>query len=272
MKISVLGCGWLGFPLAQRLLSHHDEINGSTTTQKKISLLRQNGINPYLINLPDSLSDTSVENFWNSDLYIINIPPGRKNKNVENDFPEVIDQILRKGKVNSVSWIIFASSTSVYNNLSGVTTEDDAAPGKASSATGEALLSSEKLIRGSGINYTILRLGGLYGYGRHPVKYLSGKKRLNGASKAVNLIHQVDCVNIIEEVITQKKKNEIYNLVSDGHPPRKELYQSAAEHFGLPLPEFLPNEDKNYKIVSNKKIKQDLQYRFIYPNPMDHTP
>ncbi len=272
MKISVLGCGWLGFPLAERLVSVHHEVKGSTTTKKKLSLLRQNRIDPYLVKLPDSFDNTSVENFWKSDLYIINIPPGRRNKNVEEVFPAVIEQLIKKGKEHSVSWIIFTSSTSVYSDFGGLTTEKDALYEKASSPSGKALLSAEKLIRDSGIDYTILRLGGLYGYGRHPINYLSGKKDLNGAAKAVNLIHQVDCVNIIEEVITQKKRNEIYNLVSDGHPPRKEFYQSAADHFGLPRPEFLSDNRNDYKIVSNEKIKRDLFYSFRYPNPMDHTP
>ena len=272
MNISVLGCGWLGFPLAQRLHANNYLIKGSTTTPKKLGLLKQNGIDPYLITLPDSFDDSGIDQFWKSDLYVVNIPPGRGSENSDSGYASIISKILEKGQNNEVSWIIFASSTSVYNELGGVTTEEDAQPGKASRPSGEVLLQSEELLIQSGVDYTILRLGGLYGYGRHPVKYLSGKKNLNGAAKTVNLIHQMDCVNIITEIIAQKKRNEIYNLVSDGHPPRKEFYQSAAKHFNLPLPEFKPKEEKNYKIVSNEKVKRDLHYTFRYPNPMDHTP
>jgi nucleoside-diphosphate-sugar epimerase len=272
MKISVLGCGWLGFPLAQRLVSRNFSVKGSTTTQKKLSLLQQNGIESYLVNLPASFDDKSIEPFWESDLLILNIPPGRSDKESLERFPDTIAKLLDKAKDHAISWIIFTSSTSVYKETGGFTTEEDAKPGMATRPSGEILLRSEQLVKDSGIDYTILRLGGLYGYGRHPVNQLSGKKNLNGAARPVNLIHQVDCVNVIMEIILQKKRNEVYNVVSDGHPPRKELYQSAAKHFNLPLPSFLPKEKKEYKIVSNEKLKRDLFYEFSYPNPMDHTP
>lgn len=272
MKISVLGCGWLGFPLAQRLHSLKYSVKGSTTTESKIKTLKQNGIEPCLIHLPDSIEDESIKSFWQSDLLILNIPPGRKNRDVEEIFPTVINKVIDKCRENSVSWIIFTSSTSVYSETGGLTSETDAKPGKAAKPSGEALLKSENLIQKSGIDFTILRLGGLYGYGRHPVKYLSGKKNLNGASKPVNLVHQLDCVNIITEIIIQKKRNEVYNVVADGHPPRKEFYESAARYYNMPLPHFNPKDVKDYKIVSNEKLKNDLFYSFSYPNPMDHTP
>jgi nucleoside-diphosphate-sugar epimerase len=272
MKISVLGCGWLGFPLAQRLVSKTFSVKGSTTTKSKLTLLKQNEIEPYLIKLPDSFKDKAIEPFWESDLLILNIPPGRSNKEALKCYPEIVNKVVEKAKEHTMSWIIFASSTSVYSQTGGLTTEEDAEPGTAARPSGETLLQAEQIVRDSGIDYTILRFGGLYGYGRHPVNYLSGKNNLNGASKPVNLVHQVDCVNIVLEIILQKKRNEIYNVVSDGHPPRKEFYQSAAQHFNLPLPSFLPKEEKDYRIVSNEKVKKDLFYEFSYPNPMDHTP
>lgn len=271
MIISVLGCGWLGFPLAERLLSQEYTVKGSTTTQKKQPVLKQSGIDAYLLDLPDSLSDEKKESFWDCDLLVLNIPPGRKNPDVKKDFPALVEKIIKKAKAHKISWIIFTSSTSVYPTFGGLTTEDDAKPGKAARPSGEALLKSEEIIINSGIDYTILRLGGLYGYDRHPVKQLSGKKNLDGALKPVNLVHQLDCVNIITEVINQKKRNEVYNIVSDGHPPRKEFYQCAAKRFNLPPPAFKEDTNSDYRIVSNEKVKGDLFYEFNYPNPMDHT-
>ncbi|MEX0944931.1 MAG: SDR family oxidoreductase [Balneolaceae bacterium] len=273
MNISILGCGWLGFPLAQRLLSLGYSIKGSTTTQGKVGLLKQNGIESFLIKLPESMDNQDTDPFWNTDTLFLNIPPGIKKKNSGlSDYTNLIQSINDKAQAKDISWIIFASSTSVYGEFGGVTKEEDASLDAALNPSGEALLKSEKIVRKSGADYTILRLGGLYGYGRHPIQYLSGKKKLDGANKPVNLIHQTDCINIITEIILQKKRNEIYNLVSDGHPPRKAFYESAADHFNLPKPTFMKDSDSDYKIVSNKKMKEDLLYSFSYPNPMDHTP
>ena len=53
-KIAILGCGWLGLPLAKKLIESGYTINGSTTRPEKIKTLRDNGIQPFLIKLSDS--------------------------------------------------------------------------------------------------------------------------------------------------------------------------------------------------------------------------
>lgn len=275
MRISVLGCGWLGFPLAQHLVSEGYTVKGSTTTPDKVKLIKQAGIEACLLQLPEDLESDSpeTESFLDTDILFLNIPPSRGREHEPDSYPRLIKRIAHKAVEAGVSWIIFASSTSVYSNNGGLTSEDEAVQGKASRPSGEAVLEAEEVIKFAGTDYTILRFGGLYGYGRHPVKYLSGKRDLNGASKPVNLVHQLDCIRTVNEVISQKKRNEIYNVVSDGHPPRKEFYESAARYFNMPLPHFRKESEKSdYRIVSNAKLKRDLGFEFTYPNPMDHTP
>jgi 3-hydroxyisobutyrate dehydrogenase-like beta-hydroxyacid dehydrogenase len=48
-KISILGCGWLGLPLAKVLVKNGFSVKGSTTTQDKILVLKQLGVDPFLI-------------------------------------------------------------------------------------------------------------------------------------------------------------------------------------------------------------------------------
>ena len=207
MIISVLGCGWLGFPLAERLISHKHTVKGSTTTSKKVKFLKQSGIESYLVDLPESFNDEDAESFWKCDLLILDMPPGRRKSKNDIDFPQIVEGIIEKAKSHQISWIIFTSSTSVYPKFGGITTEEDAKKGETSRPSGEAILNAEEIIIQSGIDYTILRLAGLYGYDRHPIKYLSGKTDLDDALKPVNLVHQLDCVNIICEVVAQKKRN-----------------------------------------------------------------
>jgi UDP-N-acetyl-D-mannosaminuronate dehydrogenase len=55
-QISILGCGWLGLPLAKALLENGFSVNGSTTSVEKLSVLENLGIQPYLIALSPTLS------------------------------------------------------------------------------------------------------------------------------------------------------------------------------------------------------------------------
>ena len=49
MNIAILGCGWLGFPLAIRLLQAGHKVEGSTTSVMKLQELSEEGIGPHLI-------------------------------------------------------------------------------------------------------------------------------------------------------------------------------------------------------------------------------
>jgi len=273
LKISILGCGWLGLPLGIDLLKSGYKVKGSTTTKEKIKILNQADIEPYLISVPDSLNQSENSEFWKSDILFLNLPPGRGKDNVEKTYPDLIKKVIEKISNTQINWVIFASSTSIYPENSGIVNEDDVEEGNFSRPSGEAVFNAEKILQAyNSFDHTILRFGGLYGYDRHPVNYLAGRKKLGDPEKPVNLIHQDDCIRIITEVISQEKKNTVYNAVSDGHPPRRTFYQSAAKHFGLEPPEFLDDVPSSNRVVSNKKLKKELEYKFVYPNPMDHTP
>lgn len=275
MKISILGCGWLGFPLAQTLLRRGHSVRGATTSKEKLEILKSNGIEPFLIRSPDLLNSAKKNAFWQSDLLFLNIPPGRGNRNVVSSYTKAIHAVreqIEQEPGQSIKKVIFASSTSVYPPSEGVYTEKDSVARQTSRPSGSAVLKAEKLLLDSDAFKTIiLRFGGLYGYDRHPVRYLAGKKNLPSPNNPVNLIHQDDCIGIVETILEKDFEPDIYNAVSDGHPPRQTLYQSAAEHYNLEPPSFDADTESVHRVISNKKLKEKLNYSFIYPNPLDHT-
>src|SRR5690554_7816133 len=50
-KISILGAGWLGTPLALRLKENGHLLKVSTTTQEKLSFFEENNIESFLISI-----------------------------------------------------------------------------------------------------------------------------------------------------------------------------------------------------------------------------
>jgi len=258
-------------PLAEHLIHHTFDVKGSTTTKEKLSLLKSAGIKSYLLNVPGDLHSEENQEFWDCDALFINIPPGRKNPDVVKDFPDTMKQMIETVIKNDIPWVIFISSTSVYDEFGGITKEEDTDRNNTTRNTGKALLKAEKMfLNRNQFDTTVIRFGGLYGYGRHPVKYLAGKRNLDKANKPVNLIHQDDCIAIIKRILEMNVRNEIVNAVSDEHPTRESFYTAAAKHYGLPEPRFKKeSEKKEYRIVSNQKLKDRLTYKFIYPNPME---
>ncbi|MGM0587197.1 MAG: SDR family oxidoreductase [Bacteroidota bacterium] len=273
--IAILGCGWLGLPLGHILISRGYPVNGSTTSPGKLTMLEQIGIAPYQFSVEPQLplDPSHVRDFFQVDTLIVNIPPGRGREQLVERHTTQMERVIQNAEQSGVQRTIFISSTSVYPSNGGRMTESDAVPGQAIRASGEALLRVERLWAGSTIDTTVLRMGGLYGPGRHPARYLAGRKNLGKANAPVNLIHLDDCIGLIERCLELRTGDLILNGCSDKHPTRAELYPKACELLNLDPPAFAPDDTpaNQYKTISNEAAKQRLDYDFVYPDPADEN-
>lgn len=266
--ISVLGCGWLGMPLATQLVGHGYRVKGSTTREEKLEQIRQAGITPYLINLaaPD-LDSQQLAEFLETDTLVLNIPPKLRSDGGESYLHQL--RILHKALQQSpVSRVLFVSSTSVYLDLNRVVTEEDTAFTEEQDP-GNMLLQAERLFSESADWVcTVVRFSGLVGGSRQPGRFMAGKKNLPNGDAPVNLIHLDDCMLILQRIMEQEKWGQVYNACADGHPSRREFYQAAALALGLEPPTFADMEETHFKLISSQKLKEDLAYVFTHPDPM----
>lgn len=264
-SVSILGCGWLGLPLAEFLISKGFSVKGSTTTPGKKDILSSNNIEPFLIELNPAIHEKDLQDFFSSEILIINIPPGGSD-NKADYHKHQIESVLNEVKNSSVSKLIFISSTSVYKNANREVTELDQPNPETES--GRALRSVEELIFNTiEFDKTIIRFAGLIDKDRNPVKYFAGAKNISGGNAPVNLIHRKDCIDIIFNILHRNVWNEIFNACSDLHPSKKEFYSAAALKYNLTPPEF-NDKNENYKIVVSEKLKRKLDYKFIFPDPL----
>ena len=264
--ITILGCGWLGLPLAQALVKAGYPVKGSTTKDENLETLRDTGLEPFLVELDPEVNGEDITDFLHSDILIINIPPARRDDIVEyhiEQFSSLIDA-LGQSPVRSV---LFVSSTSVYPSLNREVTEEDAVDPE--SLSGKALLLVEEmLMQESGFQTTVLRFGGLIGYDRNPEHYLTTMKKIVNPDPPMNLIHRDDCVRIISEIIRLQQWGEVFNACSPVHPLRRDYYARAAEAAAIALPPIASSvEPAPYKIVNSDKLASALHYQFLYPDP-----
>ena len=267
--ISILGCGWLGFPLAKQLVTNGHIVKGSTQTAAKLAILHKNGIDPYLIEVQKRIKGTNLSHFFKSGVLLINIPPGRKRRDVARSHPRQIEAIIEKALLHKTKRILFVSSTSVYGNVNRVVTEADEP--RPETASGAALVTAENLLmQRTEFETTIIRFGGLTGENRKAGRFLAGKKDIKNGDAPVNMIHQSDCIGLISQIIAQEKWGHIFNACADEHPTRQEFYIAQAKSQGFEAPHFSQEEALvGFKEVSNYKIKQALSYEFLKPNPLN---
>ncbi|MEO0339140.1 MAG: SDR family oxidoreductase, partial [Bacteroidota bacterium] len=262
--ISIVGAGWLGLPLGVQLVKEGYVVKGSTTRVERLVDLEKSGLQSYHLKVTDKVQylGGNPQDFFNCDLLVVNIPPRRRQENIEEVYPIQIRTILEAAAA-PVSYLIFVGSSSVYGNQNTEVTETSVL--KPETASARALVEAEKMVQQSTIPATILRMGGLAGANRKLGRFLAGKKDLKNAEAPVNLVHLDDCIAVIKAVIEQGKWEEIYNVSTDKHPTRRKLYTQQAEQLGLEAPTFLENGKVEYKLVSNEKVKRELGYQFLWP-------
>ena len=252
-EISLLGCGWLGIPLASSLVKKGFAVKGSTTSSDKLEILKSEGVIPYLIDLNDF--GNNIFEFLNSEVLIISVP----SKNF-NGFKKLIHQI----EISDVKKVVFVSSTSVYDNLNQVVTEE--------TNTNNSILNTiEHLFtENKNIKSTIIRFGGLFGYNRKPGNFIPSNKKMENPEGYINLIHRDDCIRIIEQIVLKNIWDEIFNACADSHPKRRDFYTKENLKLGRKAPLFNENSLNEYKIVSSEKLKSMFNLNFEYSDLMNY--
>jgi nucleoside-diphosphate-sugar epimerase len=263
-QISILGCGWLGFPLAKALVNNKFSVKGSTTSIDKISILQSAGIIPFIVQLEEQKISESVTDFLaNSQILIVNIPPKLRGNSTES-FVDKIATLIPFIEKSTIEKVLFVSSTSVYGEDNGLVTEDTRL--NPDSEGGRQLAIIESLLqKNTHFETTLLRFGGLIGEDRNPVRFLSGRENIENPDAPINLIHQEDCIGIIEKIIELDSWNETFNAVAPFHPSRKEYYTQKAADLNLALPKFVASNTIVGKTILSDKLIKSLQYYFIKP-------
>ena len=271
MTISILGCGWLGFPLATFLLSKNYAVKGSTTTATKLESMNACGIQSYLIDFQADSNfeiDAARKEFFKADVLVINIPPNVRVENDVDNFLKKIMNVTQNAIQQETQKIIFVSSTSVYANNDQIVTEFDMP--RPETFSGKALFEAENYLKSlRNLKVTIVRPSGLIGESRTGANFFLSQNTVFGGKNPVNVIHQKDVIEIIYQIILQNKWNESFNLATDTHPSKEDFYSNQCKKENKNIPNFDNSTPTTYKIISNQKLKLVLEYSLQFPNPLD---
>lgn len=131
-----------------------------------------------------------------------------------------------------------------------------------------------------GTEVVILRVAGIYGPGRLPVKRLQAGTPMIEESAApwTNRIHALDLVSVCLAAMDKGKSQEIYN-VSDGNPGNMaDYFNQVADALGLPRPPVISRREAEQKLsagmlsylnesrrISSQKMLDELGVVLKYP-------
>ena len=268
MQIAVVGCGWLGLPLAISLQESGHDVVATCRSKDKARELSKLGFDSEKFELGDELMHNPLAKLFAAKVLVLNIPVGRKNPETQY-FTKHMQVLLKHAADSQIQNVIFISTTSVYGDNDTIVTEQS--PTHAKTQSGKINLAVEALVRQHFADRcTIIRPAGLVGKERHPANYLAGKTGLVNPDNVVNLVHQYDVVSAIKTVIERDVWGEILHLSALEHPTRAQYYTWAAEKLKLNPPSFV----KGTGVAVGKKIDatrslQVLGLSLKYPSPFD---
>jgi nucleoside-diphosphate-sugar epimerase len=177
----------------------------------------------------------------------------------------------------SLCWAGYLSTTGVYGDARGEWV-DETSPLMPMTARGRRRLAAETAWRSLGLPLHIFRLAGIYGPGRNQlVALIDGTaKRIVREGQVFSRIHVEDIAGVLEASMARPNPGQAYNVCDDEPAPPQDVVAFAAGLLDIPAPPEIAFEDaklspmaKSFyaesKRVANRRIKEELDYRLIYP-------
>ncbi|GGF06569.1 NAD(P)-dependent oxidoreductase [Hymenobacter cavernae] len=253
--------------MAKALVAQGYPVVGSTTTPSQLLTLRDTGIMPFLLRLAPTLTPTDADTLHamltGVDVLILNVPPRRSATGP--DYAALLQPVYEAAETCRIAAVLFVSSTSVYPDEPRPMREQDAV---ATAEANSSMLRAEALFASPQRPWqtTVVRLGGLFGPGRLPGRFLAGRQDVAQPHAPVNLIHLTDCVGLLTSIIRQQAWGYTFNACAAQHPSRAEFYTQAARKLGLAAPAFQQADTAGGKSIDSQLVREKVAYEFQYDN------
>jgi len=269
----VIGCGYLGQRVAQQWRQAGQEVWTLVRTEAHAEALRRAGFRTLLADVTQPASLAALP-ACDTALFSVGDNP-RSGGSRRAVYVDGLANVL-KALPPDVERVIHISSTGVYGQTEGQWI-DESTPCRPRREGGAAFLAAEQLLAGHAwaSRAITLRLAGLYGPGRIPLKadLLAGRPIAVPAHVYLNLIHVDDAATVV--LAAEHARTPALFNVSDGQPVlRRDYYRCLAELLHVAGVAFVdpppgapisPRSDSN-KRIGNARLTAELGVTLQYPS------
>jgi nucleoside-diphosphate-sugar epimerase len=277
MRVLIVGCGFVGLPLAVKLIAQGHHVVGIRRSQSGAAALMSAGVEPFIadISRPEFMRPSGRFD------WVIFTAAARRGDSMEGYRLVYVDgmrRVLAQFATEPPAKFVYTSSTSVYGQQDGSLVKETS-PTEPRSATATVLLEAERLVLAAtkaGIPAVVLRVAGIYGDDRLPLldRVLKNEVRIEGrGTRHLNMIHRDDVVSSILAALRDGRAGECYNVVDNEPVTEIHFYTWLAEALGKWVPPSIPVETDPNRLreavdrkVSNRRLTMELGCQLIYPN------
>jgi nucleoside-diphosphate-sugar epimerase len=233
----IIGCGFLGKYLATMLLNRQQSPICIVQSHASYTRLVEDGFDAISHDL-DQVSSSINFNLQNHQVYYFAPPSNTDNKDHR------IDNFLKLCEANPPDKIVYISTSGVYGDCKGKWVTEDTPLAPISERATRRVYAEKALCSYCSeynCDYIILRVGGIYGPDRLPIKRLKDITVICPEDAPYsNRIHVADLASVCFSAMSNNIQNEVIN-VSDGHSTSmSDYYYKIADFAGLPRPRCIP--------------------------------
>jgi nucleoside-diphosphate-sugar epimerase len=259
MRVAILGCGYLGLALGDRLAAAGASVVGVRRSSAGVDRIRNRGFEAVRA---DVTTAADLHDVPDVDALVYAVSGGRTG-----DPRELYVEGLRTvveafgARTASPDRVVYVSSTGVYGDREGEWV-DEATELTPDSDRERNLVAAERVALEestvAGIDGTAVRLAGLYGPDRYWTdRYLDGPI----VEGYVNMIHRDDAAGAIAHVLdADRGRGRAINVVDDEPVSRWAFADWLADRAGRPTPEKLSREaarkrsDVSRRVLTSKRV------------------
>ncbi|MEH1914684.1 SDR family oxidoreductase [Nostoc sp.] len=270
MNVAIIGCGYVGYKVAQYWQQDKNFVVSVTTTSPERVPALQSVSQRVVVTCGNDI-DSLKSVLHNQDVVLLSV--GAKSREVyEETYLQTAQTLVScLQQIKSVKQLIYTGSYAVYGDRNGVWVDEET-PLAPPNLNAQILRKTEDVLLSASsenLRICIFRLGGIYGTGRELLKIFgrySGTTRPGNGEDITNWVHLDDIVGAIE-FARHRRLQGIYNLVDDAHLTSRNLLDNLFEKHNLPKVEWDTSikSTRPYNAwVSNEKLKE-AGYELIHP-------
>ncbi len=260
-RIFIVGCGYVGQALAKYYLRNQHEV---------FALQRHPVAIPGMTNLLGDVAQIELASLPVFDTIFYLVAPGHPSDTAyQHTYVNGMQNLLRQLPLQSPTRIIYVSSTAVYGQQQGEWVDEQSIT-LPNDFSGKRLLEGEAIVRESGFDHIIVRLGGIYGPDRTRLieQVKNQQATLTPMPCYTNRIHLADCVGLLAFLAQHSMPSPLILGVDCEPTLYNDLLCWLANQLQVPTPpigETPARLQKSNKRCNNQRLL-NLGYQFQFPD------
>lgn len=234
--IFIVGCGDVGLRVAERWKKQGVMLSALARSSESAACLFQQGITPITgdLDAAETLQNLPLSGAW---IYYFAPPPL---SGVVDSRMQAFISTLQSAKTAPLG-VVYISTSGVYGDCQGAWVDEDAALAPVTDRSKRRLDAEQQLRswgRASGVAVIVLRVGGIYGPDRLPIKRLQRQEPVlePHQSPYSNRIHIDDLVTVLLAAIEKGQADRVYNTCDDSPSTMSDYFFAVADSVGLVHP------------------------------------